>query len=201
LKKALTLFVLALAAMAMMTSFALAGDSCSADKTNAKAASADGKTCTADKAVSGKVCTAEEIAACAKATGVSAEECAKACAEGKLIKHTISIKGMTCESCENSVKTALTKIEGVKHVMSVSHKAETAVVCIDPTVCKTESLVKAVTAKGYQAQMVNAVAKTSDVKEASSKSCSKTCTAAEKAACDAKKKDSKEGDKGEKGDI
>ena len=189
MKKALTLFVFALAAMAMMTSFAFA-DSCSADKVKAKVETASGKTC-----------SAEEIAACAKATGVSAEECAKACAEGKLVKHTISIKGMTCGSCENSVKTVLTKIEGVKHVVSVSHKDETAVVCIDPTKCKTESLVKAVTAKGYKAQMANAVVKTSGVKAASSKSCSKTCTPAEKAACGAAGKDHKEGNKGEKGDI
>ena len=199
MKKALTLFVLALAAMAMMTSFALA-DSCTADK--AKVEKASGKTCSTDKAVAGKTCSAEEIAACAKATGVSADECAKACAEGKLVKHTMSIKGMTCGSCENSVKTALTKIEGVKHVMSVSHKNETAVVCIDPTTCKTESLVKAVTAKGYTAQMVNAVVKTTGVKATDSKSCSKTCTTAEKAACDAKKKEKKEEDKdSDKGDI
>lgn len=183
--------VLALVAFAAM--FANAGEGCTASKDATKAK----MTSTTDKAACATKCTPEQAAACAKAMGMTVEECTKAMADGKFAMQTISIEGMTCGSCEQSVTTALKGVKGVNHVVSVSHKDGTALVCVDKAACKDETLVKAVTAKGYKAHMMNAAVKTDGMKAAAG-SCSKTCSPAEKAACDAANK--KEGDKKEKGD-
>lgn len=194
MKKLLTLSVMVLALVAFGALIANAGEGCTASKDAAKAK----MTSTTDKAActAGAKCTPDQVAACAKAMGISAEECAKACATGKFAMQTISVEGMTCGSCEESVTAALKGVKGVNHVLSVNHKDGTAVVCVNKADCKEDMLIKAVTAKGYKAHMMTAAAKTGEMKAAAG-SCSKTCSPAEKAACDASKK---EGDKKEKGD-
>ncbi len=64
------------------------------------------------------------------------EECAdwkKICEkyDGKCENRTISIKGMTCGGCENSIKTTLLGVDGVLEVLKVSHTQEVAIVCFD----------------------------------------------------------------------
>jgi copper chaperone len=166
--------------------------SCSAKQT-AQMASAHGKMCDAKDA---QACSVANMEACAKLMGMTKEECQEVCGENaKFSMATIDIKGMTCGGCENSVKTALMKIEGVQNVAAISHEKELAVVVFDPKVATEATLTKTVTDKGYQAQIVPAVAKlneieakTTKVNSTDKKACSKTCTKAEKAACSAEKK-------------
>lgn len=171
--------------------------SCSAKQT-AQLASAHGKMCTAKGA---EACSVAEMEACAKLMGMTKEECAQVCCENaKYTMATIDIKGMTCGGCENSVRTALMKIDGVQKVATVSYKSEMAVVVFDPKTTTEDALTKAVSDKGYKAQIVPAVAKlkelearTEKVNSTDKKACSKSCTEAEKAACAAKKKTDKSG--------
>ena len=182
----LTIALVALVAFAAMPVFA--GSSCSAGAEKTSASCSAG---TAVKtAAKGENCDINECAA--KAMNMSKEDFVKMCAEGKMAVHTISIEGMTCGGCENSVTTALEKIEGVNKVVAVSHTDKMAIICVDPKNVQTSALTKAITDKGFQAQVVTADSKTTA--GADGKSCSKTCTPAEKAACDAgakKDKDSK----------
>lgn len=190
MKKLLTLSVMVLALVAFGAMFVNAGEGCTASKdaTQAKMTKAG------DKASCATKCTAEQMESCAKAMGMTVEECTKAMADGKMAMQTISIEGMTCGSCEESVTTALKGVKGVNHVVSVSYKEGSALVCVDKAACKDDMLIKAVSSKGYKAKMMNAAVKTDEMKAAAG-SCSKTCSAAEKAACDAKKKETDKKDK------
>ena len=60
---------------------------------------------------------------------------------------TVHIEGMMCPHCENTVKTALEKLDGVEKA-EVSHEKGTAVLTLDATVSK-DDITKAVTDKGY----------------------------------------------------
>ncbi len=158
------------------------GSSCG-DKATATTASAHGA-CNLD----GKKLTAEECAAMMKT--MSAEECAKMCGyEGKMEMVNMNIKGMTCGGCEGSVTAALEKTPGVVKVLSVNYKDGSALVCIDPAKTKAETLTQTVANKGYEAQIIPAVATTTvgATTKAAGAGCAKTCTAEEKAACAAKK--------------
>jgi len=141
-------------------------------------------------------CTAADKAACAaKLTGIttasacSIESCLKECeakhAEvcgAEASKHhltAMSIKGMTCAGCENNVKTTLMAVEGVNSVIEVCHKAGFAVVCVKEGVkINNESMIKAVSAKGFESQIIPAVSVTTT-----------TTNTTEKAECEAHKKD------------
>lgn len=61
----------------------------------------------------------------------------------------LSVKGMTCENCVNSVTQALKEIEGVK-VAKVSLTEEKAQVTFDPQHTSVEQLKEAVKAAGYE---------------------------------------------------
>lgn len=130
-----------------------------------------------------------DYAACAAAKGISVEECVAKCSEGKLTVHTVSIEGMTCGGCENSVRQALVSAPGVKSVLSVDHKSGTAKVVAATEGCCTATMTKMVADKGYKAQIIPAVARTtsstdgacSAAKNASDKAgCSATCTGEKK---------------------
>ena len=130
--------------------------------------------------------------------------------EGKCALVDMSIKGMTCGGCENTIKTALEKIPGVLKVQSISHKEGMAKVCLDPDKANMETMTKAVVDNGYEAQIIPAVAKTGDVKgevkAASAKagcnmpcpskaSCASKCGGAKKASAEATTKTSGDGTK------
>ena len=168
-----------------------ANGSCSASKTTATTASANGEKGSCNYA--GQKLTAEE---CAKMMGsMSPEECAKVCGyDGKMEMVNMSIKGMTCGNCEGSVTTALEKVDGVVKVLSVNYKDGSALVCIDPAKTKAETLTQTVTDKGYEAQIIPAVAMTG-TGTTDKAACMKTCSAEEKAACAAKAKTGAEGTK------
>lgn len=144
--------------------------------------------------IGAKACTDEEMAACAAKMGVSVEECKKMWATGNMSVVNISIQGMTCGGCENSISAALESVPGVVKVQSVSHKDGTARLCITKEADQS-ALIKAVTNKGYQAEFIQAVVTVSDdasVKTASSAGCNKQASG--KAGCCAKGASAKSAD-------
>ncbi len=128
-------------------------------------------------------CNKGDMEACAKKMGVSVEECMKMCSEkGSMTMHKISIQGMTCGNCEETVTSALEAVSGVNKVVSVSYKDGNAVVCVNKDKTNTETLTKAIADKGFKAEIIPAVAKTS----AMSADGMKACSASKKAACASK---------------
>lgn len=143
---------------------------------------------TADKASATMAgCPAGTKEACLTKLAMSPEDCKKVCGEGQYTMVAMNVSGMTCGSCENAIKTTLADVPGVVYVGTVSHKDGSAYMLIDPTKCKNESLVKAVSDKGYGAEIIPAVATdatTAQTSAASTVEAGKAgCTAAQKAAC------------------
>ena len=65
----------------------------------------------------------------------------------------LNVTGMSCEGCANSVRSALSQVEGV-HSADVSLDKKTAVLEVEDTVQATD-LVGAVEAAGYQATVAD----------------------------------------------
>ncbi len=63
----------------------------------------------------------------------------------------LNVEGMTCGGCENAVKAALLKCDGVKEA-EVSHKKGKAVVKVEEDEVKTDELIAAVEKTGFSAQ-------------------------------------------------
>lgn len=167
MKKILSIGIALIAVLTLVSAPAFAGPNCGVDKASATTAAS-------------KTCSASDKAACAEKFGVSPEECEKICkdlGDNYQLTH-ISVKGMTCGSCENAVTTALKGVNGVKKVIKVSHKDAMALVAVDKGYENTLALTNAVANKGFQAEIIPAVAKTTTVGSAS-----KSCTSKEKAAC------------------
>jgi copper chaperone len=61
---------------------------------------------------------------------------------------TLRVTGMTCGGCENAVKRALTRLEGVGDV-TASHVEEKVVVTFDPVKATTGQLRAKIAAIGY----------------------------------------------------
>lgn len=157
-----------------------------ASKASGDKASCSSKT-NATKASASASCSEKDMEACAKKLGVSVDECKKMCSEkGSMTMHTISIEGMTCGSCEASLTKVIEAVPGVKKVVSISHKDKNAVVCVDKKNTCTTTLTKAITDKGYKAQIIPAVATTAVSAPGDKKACAKSCSTAEKAACASK---------------
>lgn len=184
--KALKITFIAAMCIMVASAMAFAGPNCGAKKT-AETASAD-KSCSASKNVDAKMVSGDKKACSATGKTVAAADCdpseckdwAKMAAkyDGSEVR-MISVKGMTCGGCESSVKASLTKLDGVHEVAKVCHKGEVAVVIVDPATAQDEVLTTTVTNKGYEAQIMPAVATTgtdSGVKKASDKkACDKPC--------------------------
>jgi len=168
--------VLAIMAFAVMP--AMAGQSCG---------SVEAKVGKTDKAA----CSAHGTTA----TAATAHDCDY---KGKCETVSISVKGMTCGGCENGLTTALVGQEGVVKVLKVSHKENLAVLCFDPTKTKSDVLTKMIASKGYEANIIPAVATTNAVqagaKDAagcatmSKADCAKACGAKGAKSCGSKKK-------------
>lgn len=100
-------------------------------------------------------CSPENMAACMKECIAKHDEiCGK---DHKCQLMAMSIKGMTCSGCESTVRTALMAVEGVNKVIAVCYQAGFAVVCTTDPNFKSETLTKAVSAKGYESQIIPAV--------------------------------------------
>lgn len=194
MRKFFEVTVAGLAIMALAVSPIFAGENCATkagdSKACAKVCESKGTSATAASASTDKsACTGTGATAAsgeAKLVGadgmckyMSKEECAKLCADGSKCEVVeMSVKGMTCGGCEQSVTTALMKVDGVKKVIGVSHKDGTAIVCIDPAKTKSDVLATVVTDKGYEANVMHAVATTSDAPAKG-----KVCSPEHKAAC------------------
>jgi len=63
----------------------------------------------------------------------------------------LRVDGMTCGGCENAVKAALLKCNGVKDA-EVSHKEGKAVVKVEEGEVQTDELIAAVEKTGFSAQ-------------------------------------------------
>ena len=175
MKRILIPAIAALAMLAIVSMPAQAGPGCS--KGDKAACSAIG---------SKAACTDANKGACMTKYGMTEEDCKKLCStmEGKCDFTEISIKGMTCTSCETILTGALEKVPGVTKVVMISYKDGKAVVAVDRTKAKDDFLVKAVADNGYQAEIIPAVVTTVDAKPASSVEKSKAgCDVATKAAC------------------
>ena len=182
MRKIFTLTIAGIALLALAVAPAIAAENVTGDKActahgaNAKMISADAKTCPHASTTGAKM---------------SAEECAKQCGYtgGKCDMVNMSIKGMTCGGCEGTITTALMTVPGVVKVVSISYKDGSALVCVDPVKVKHEAMTTAVSNKGYEAEIVPAVATmpAEHMVDSKAKECcagkAKTCSAAEKAAC------------------
>lgn len=69
---------------------------------------------------------------------------------------SLSIEGMTCTGCENTICSSLEKIPGVKSV-TASHTDGNAVIEFEPGKVDTAMLKEAVNATGYKALKTSAV--------------------------------------------
>lgn len=225
MKKMFAVLVLMMAFMAMTTVVATAGDGCAASKTT--------KTETAEKAHEGCASKATATQAAAKTGCTGHADATHAAAKSGCTGHTdathaashkadctahdgvkcasvnLAIEGMVCQSCESAIKSALTGMPGVLQVEKISYKEGRAVVCVDPAKVKDVELVKAVTDKGYKAEVMPAVATAAATAEAgatnvaaksgcaqATSACAKICGAAKatatndtdkKAGCEEKK--------------
>jgi copper chaperone len=159
--------------------------SASVDKTNAKMASAKGGSCYApEEAIQARDMSGKS--ACAAKSTEAKTASADNAIESKYSYATMAVKGMTCGGCEKSVTAALEHVNGVVGVKEVSYKSGQAVVEYDPAKCQEASLTKAVANKGYEAEIIPAVATSTSAHEAVCPVTGKTCTDAQKAACAAK---------------
>lgn len=62
---------------------------------------------------------------------------------------TLAISSMTCTECENTVKEAATKVEGVSDIKA-SFADSTAIVCFDLSKTSVEAIGAAITEAGYE---------------------------------------------------
>ena len=74
-----------------------------------------------------------------------------AVAFAKDVKADINVSGMTCSACEVRVKTALTKVEGVKSA-EASHQKGTATVAYDDAQTNEQQLREAINKTGFKAE-------------------------------------------------
>ena len=70
---------------------------------------------------------------------------------GKDVKAEIKVSGMTCGACAVSVKSALTRVKGVKSA-EVSHEKALATVVYDDTQTSEQQLRDAINKTGFKAE-------------------------------------------------
>ena len=174
-----------------------AGGCCASKSATANNSAVNATMASSKTTGTGATCSVADKAAClAKGASMTAasgtctiESCIKACetkhAElcgANAVNHrlaSMSIKGMTCAGCESTIRTALMAVEGVNSVVEVCSKAGFAVVCTaKDSKLSNESMIKAVSAKGYESQIIPAVSVTTT-----------TNNTTDKAECSAHKKD------------
>ncbi|UCG61218.1 MAG: cation transporter [Candidatus Zixiibacteriota bacterium] len=144
MKRILIISVITLAVLVLLVTAAFA---CGDKKTDAQKTSTDKKVSSVNVAAS---CDdTDKPAATAHADGHS--DC---------VLRLMSVKGMTCTGCEETISAELIKVEGVVEVVKVCHKSGQAMVKVDANADIDAELTKAINSKGYQAEIIPAVAKT-----------------------------------------
>ena len=71
---------------------------------------------------------------------------------------TLSVSGMTCAACPITVKSALSRVDGVQHV-SVNYEAKEATVTFDDARTTVSALTKATADAGYPSTAKEGAAK------------------------------------------
>lgn len=85
-------------------------------------------------------------------------------APSELTIEVLAVDGMACQSCVQSITSALKELPGVLAVQ-VSLRAKRAIVAADPTRVNASQLAAAVVAAGYQAAPVSAEADSQEVSQ------------------------------------
>lgn len=63
----------------------------------------------------------------------------------------IQCSGMTCTGCENTIKSKVKKVDGVKDVIA-DHKSNTVKAAYDPGKTNPDAIKEAITAAGYKVE-------------------------------------------------
>lgn len=82
-----------------------------------------------------------------KKAGTASETPAVSAEHLTLVK--FDVEGMTCEGCENAVKTSINKLEGIQEV-SASFKAGESLVKFDSTLVNRKMISEAISGAGYK---------------------------------------------------
>lgn len=69
--------------------------------------------------------------------------------EPKVVMKTIDVKGMTCEGCEGTIVTYVTKMDGVVS-SKASHVKESVIVKYDESKVKIEDIMETISSTGYK---------------------------------------------------
>lgn len=77
---------------------------------------------------------------------------AQAADEAALQTRTFTVEKMTCAACPITVKTAMSRVEGVRSV-EVDYESKTATVTFDPAVTTAKEIALASANAGYPAQV------------------------------------------------
>lgn len=160
MRKIFTIGLTVIVAMALISSAALAGESCGAKKKS------DAKATVQKASASAGFCQETAVKECSSAMGVSEEECRALCESGELTMVKMSVDGMTCAGCEAGVTSALEKVPGVVKVVKVCHESGSAAFYLDTRKGKSEDAVKAVASKGYKTEIIPAVATVTEMTDA-----------------------------------
>jgi len=158
----------------------LASSSCSAaKKANATQANSS-SACSASKSASlaSASCNPANCspAQCAEKLGMTVAEFKEMNSKYEMVNMNVS--GMTCGSCEKSIKASLELVPGVVRVAKVCHKSGSAMAWVQPDKVEGQSLVTAVANKGFEAEIIPAVATATTDAPAKAANASKSCAAA-----------------------
>jgi Cu+-exporting ATPase len=89
-------------------------------------------------------------AACSGMASASKPVATPAAKKSALTTSTLRVEGMHCQGCAQGVTSRLKAVKGVASA-KVDHATKRAVIQYNPTVCKADSLIKAVKQAGYTA--------------------------------------------------
>lgn len=129
---------------------------CGANKSGAKMGSTPNVNATNATMAGAKMTGSNQCAAGTGEVKMTASDKNQADNTAKFATAEISIKGMTCGGCENQVKTALLKYDGVNEVSEISHVKEHAVVKYDPAKVNPTELASAISSLGYKSEYMKA---------------------------------------------
>lgn len=85
------------------------------------------------------------VAAC----NTTAKKPAKAVDDGRVSRIEVSIGGMSCTACEQTIQTSVSKLDGIKSVKA-SYTVGKAIVDYSPSLVDTSNIRKAITDVGYK---------------------------------------------------
>ena len=86
---------------------------------------------------------------CSDSTNKSTKKEAVEIKKENVLKAVINVKGMTCEGCESSIQTAVSKMSGVVNVKA-SHVDENTVIEYDKTQTSAQEIEKVISSIGYK---------------------------------------------------